>query len=154
MTKEALAKYHRAYYKKHKKKYNAVSVAWRKANPKRTKELTLKWRRNNPAKFLWQNAKDRAKRKKIAFTILQEDVVLPATCPILGIPLIVTSGKGMTDNSPSIDRIIPELGYVKGNVAVISNRANRFKSNATAREIRLLADWLERKIEFQNTKDV
>lgn len=47
------------------------------------------------------------------------------------------------DNSPSLDKLIPDLGYVKGNVAVISWRANRFKSDGTLEEIRMIADWME-----------
>lgn len=43
----------------------------------------------------------------------------------------------------SLDRIVPSLGYVPGNVAVISHRANRIKSDATADELRAVADWLD-----------
>jgi phenylalanyl-tRNA synthetase beta chain len=37
----------------------------------------------------------------------------------------------------------PDRGYVVGNVAVISSKANIIKSNATADEIRKVADWLQ-----------
>jgi len=79
----------------------------------------------------------------VPFDLLLEDIVIPESCPILGIPLVRAVGL-MTDNSPSVDRIIPDLGYVKGNIAIISNRANRIKTNATASEIRAVADWLDR----------
>ena len=39
--------------------------------------------------------------------------------------------------------MIPELGYIKGNVWVISNKANRIKNNATLEELRLLVKNLE-----------
>ena len=55
-------------------------------------------------------------------------------CPVLGIPLVIGEG-ACSDNSPSIDRIIPELGYVKGNIKVISRRANRIKNDATPDEL-------------------
>jgi hypothetical protein len=42
-----------------------------------------------------------------------------------------------------LDRVIPELGYVPGNVAVISLRANTMKQDATAAELRVLADWID-----------
>ena len=45
---------------------------------------------------------------------------------------------------PSIDRIIPELGYVRGNIRTISLRANILRSNATFEEIALLHAWLRR----------
>ena len=48
---------------------------------------------------------------------------------------------------PSIDRIIPSLGYVPGNVAVISLAANRIKSDCTDPAVfRRVADWLEEQI--------
>jgi len=51
---------------------------------------------------------------------------------------------GARPDSPSVDRIRPELGYVPGNVAVISVKANFIKGNATAAEIRLVAEWLDK----------
>ncbi|MBB3990312.1 hypothetical protein [Croceicoccus naphthovorans] len=62
--------------------------------------------------------------------------------PILGIPIyIAKGGRGGKDHSPSLDRIRPKLGYVPGNVIVISNRANRLKSDATIRELRDIASF-------------
>ena len=46
--------------------------------------------------------------------------------------------------TPSLDRINPKLGYVKGNVQVISWRANNIKRDATAEELRLVADFVAR----------
>jgi hypothetical protein len=87
--------------------------------------------------------KERAKRTNTPFNIEPSDIVVPTHCPILGIPLRVRvgQGKGYHDNSPSLDRINPRLGYVKGNVRVISNRANLLKSNASSEElVKVLAD--------------
>lgn len=44
-----------------------------------------------------------------------------------------------------MDRVIPELGYVKGNVEIISYRANRLKNDATYHELRAISLWLEAK---------
>jgi hypothetical protein len=52
-------------------------------------------------------------------------------------------GIGVNDNSPSLDRKTPELGYVRGNVAFISTKANRIKSNATTEEIFAVAKYLQ-----------
>jgi len=68
---------------------------------------------------------------------------VPNVCPVLGIPLYISKGRP-TDNSPSIDRIIPALGYTRGNVRVISFRANTLKRNATLGELRLLLQDMER----------
>jgi hypothetical protein len=78
------------------------------------------------------------------FTITQEDVVVPVKCPVLGIPIAVEHGKcGMKESSPSLDRINSKLGYVKGNVGVISRKANTIKSYGTAEEHRKIADWMD-----------
>jgi hypothetical protein len=47
------------------------------------------------------------------------------------------------DSSPSLDRIDNSKGYVKGNVAVISFRANTLKNNATADELRAIANFMD-----------
>ena len=86
------------------------------------------------------NARRRAAAKGIAFSITKDDIVIPETCPILGVPLQFPDGVGPHDYSPSLDRIRPELGYVPGNVLVISYRANRIRNDATAEELaRVLA---------------
>jgi hypothetical protein len=41
-----------------------------------------------------------------------------------------------------VDRIVPRRGYVRGNVAVISMRANRLKSNMTLDELFGLLDYM------------
>ena len=41
-------------------------------------------------------------------------------------------------SSPSLDKVIPSLGYVKGNIWVISYRANTIKNNCTFEEIEKL----------------
>lgn len=89
--------------------------------------------------ILLSNAKSRAKKENLPFNLTIDDVVIPEHCPVLGIPL---SRGGDKDDSPSIDRIVPELGYVRGNIAVISYRANRIKNNATPDELRRIADWV------------
>ncbi len=78
-----------------------------------------------PAKETWSRARKRARKLGIPFDLDVSDIVMPSHCPVLGIPLVV--GQGRSDNSPSLDRIIPAVGYVAGNVRVISDRANRLK---------------------------
>lgn len=87
-------------------------------------------------------ARLRAKRRGLPFNITLEDVPIPDKCPILGIPLIVGNSKP-SGNSPSLDRFDPCLGYVKGNVWVISQRANMLKNNGTLEEFKLLVQALE-----------
>ena len=88
-------------------------------------------------------ARRRAKAGNYPCTITRDDVLpFPTVCPVLGIALACASG-APTDASPSLDKIVPSLGYVPGNVAVISWRANNIKHNATARELRMVADWMD-----------
>lgn len=96
-------------------------------------------------------AKYRAKKLGLPFNITAEDLVVPRLCPALGIPLRRNVGStGYHPNSPSVDRIVPELGYTKGNIVVISNRANTLKRDATAFELGLIAAWLTNVIKPQN----
>jgi len=96
----------------------------------------------------WLNSiRDRAKKKNVPCDLTVQDLkdMLPTYCPILGIPLIRRADRW--DNqpgSPQVDRIIPELGYVKGNVQIISRRANGIKSDASLDEIKLVVEYLER----------
>ena len=101
----------------------------------------------SPRYYLWSNAKGRAAKKGIPFNIDLEDITIPETCPLLGIPMFSgTRESGPIRNSPTLDRIYPEKGYVKGNVWVVSYKANTMKSDATPTEVRLLAENLTRKI--------
>ena len=89
-------------------------------------------------------ARKRARRKNIPFSIGREDLPIPRLCPVLGVHLAPSeAGAGRNDNAPSVDRIQPDLGYVPGNVVVISWRANRLKWEGSAAEFRKLAEWLE-----------
>lgn len=67
-------------------------------------------------------------------------------CPVLDIPLDSSS----FGNRPSVDRIDPHLGYVVGNVRIISNRANTLRSNATLREMVLV---LRNELELRSVAD-
>jgi len=81
-------------------------------------------------------ARRRAQKRGLPFDLIVEDINVPRFCPALGIPLYRASGRrAQGPNSPTLDRITPELGYVRGNVRVISSRANQIKSDATPAEL-------------------
>ena len=101
---------------------------------------------NNP-KETWLSdtfraARCRAKKLGLPFDKQIPDLELPDVCPVLGIPLNYHAQLGKhSPNSPSLDRIVPERGYVASNLRVISNRANMLKNNASLAEMRcILAD--------------
>lgn len=98
---------------------------------------------DDPIDYLWSRAKDRANKHELPFTITRRDIHIPTHCPILGTELKYGGGLSERETSPSLDKIIPELGYVPGNIAVISHRANLIKNNGTADEHRRIADWMD-----------
>jgi hypothetical protein len=71
-----------------------------------------------------------------------DDLDIPEYCPVLGCKLKLGYGKKLY-SSPSIDRIDNSKGYIKGNVRVISHRANQLKSNMSVEEARLVLKDLE-----------
>jgi hypothetical protein len=85
------------------------------------------------------SAKQRAKRFSIKFSIDFRDFDIPLVCPLRGVPLKVGTGQH-TDDSPSLDRKDPRKGYLKGNVWVISHKANRMKGNFTPDELRTFCE--------------
>lgn len=93
-----------------------------------------------PAYTMFYDARKRAIGLGLPFNIEPSDLAIPDTCPVLGITLVL---KGTRDNRPSLDRVLPELGYVRGNVRVISFRANRIKSDATPSELRRILAYAE-----------
>lgn len=97
-----------------------------------------KWVLANPKSVILHGARSRAKRDGIPFNISEEDIEIPETCPVLHIPIKRNKGSGWHNDSPSLDRIDNNLGYTKGNVRVISNRANRIKCDATFEELELV----------------
>ncbi len=94
-------------------------------------------------KKMWRRAKARAALNGLEFNIEVEDIIIPDVCPILGIPLKENKGKpGAYKDSPSLDKIDPSKGYVKGNVQVISQQANQMKFNATRDELFKFAKYI------------
>jgi hypothetical protein len=92
------------------------------------------------------DARRRAKQHNIPFDISLEDIVIPSTCPYLHIAIESSTGSSH-DNSPTLDRIVPSMGYTRDNIIIVSNKANRMKSNATPQELIVLANNLQRIME-------
>lgn len=68
------------------------------------------------------------------FNIDENDIVIPEICPILEVPITVGT-KGDYEYSPSIDRIDNSKGYIKGNIQIISKKANSMKNSATPTDL-------------------
>lgn len=100
---------------------------------------------SSPETLMLRSAKRRAKVQNLPFDINIEDIIIPEHCPILHIKL-ETSSNHATANSPSLDKIIPELGYTKGNIQVISNLANTMKWDASFQNLVDFAEWVNKEI--------
>lgn len=137
---------------------DAAKEQWKELNPGKQEEMQREWyekfgaeyhrnwaaakRVSDPVLFIWRNARNRAKEKGMAFSIDRGDIAIPEICPVLGIP--ISKGDGpFLPNSPSLDRADNSKGYIKGNVQVISNRANMLKRDGTLDEFRKIVAYME-----------
>ena len=109
---------------------------WREKDPKRA------W-----ATYSTGTAKARAALKKLPFDITSEyiDSITPDACPVFGTPFQFIGSKKMSVDSATIDRLDPEKGYVKGNVVVISLKANTMKNAYNSTDLFTVAEWLRSK---------
>ena len=107
-------------------------------------------RQENPLKTMLRRVRSRAIRSGLAFSITEADLLVdgkvPIICPVFGTPLVYTGGNGtpgkFRPETASLDRIDNSLGYVPGNVMIISFRANRVKQDATLKEIQQIASYM------------
>ena len=97
----------------------------------------------------FRQRKNQALKKGIPFTINFDDIEQPEFCPILGIKLnYARGGKEGHLRDPTkatIDKVVPELGYVPGNVFIISWRANKLKSDMTFEELEKIMNYIKEK---------
>lgn len=118
------------------------ATLYKQKNKDKVKETTKKNHQKDYRLGLIRAAKHRAKIKGIPFNIEKEDLELITICPVLQIPIY--SGELNNDNSPSIDRVIPSLGYIKGNVHIISKRANTLKGDGTIKEHLAIINYISK----------
>ena len=142
-----------------KQKAHEDYKAWKKANPDKIKIYKKAYRKRHPDKIasaakrtkirhkmehkgsvMLNCARNRAKRLGVPFELKLEDIVIPKYCPITGVEL----WSGNRTTSGSIDRIIPELGYIKGNIGVISMGVNQLKGRLTVDEVGKLYEYMKR----------
>lgn len=118
-------------------------------------EKNTRWEKQNPVKtqtmYMICAARTRAKSKGMEFNIDVDYVrsLVTSNCPVFGVPLEWSCCREMKakplPNSPSLDRIDNNKGYVRGNVWIISHRANAVKNSASLDEIKMLANALKGK---------
>lgn len=129
-NKAKIKKYEREYLIKNRDKINSQK---------------RKTYRRDVRQTMFNLAKGRAKRLGIIFKIKVEDIKIPKICPILKIPLIQNIGKAWV-NSPTLDRVNNKRGYIKGNIRVICQKANRCKSDLKITQVKRLLAYMKGEI--------
>lgn len=146
--------YHRRYFQEHREeaveyaRRNRERVNARRRERHREKRAGIQSRRithgktHTPEYRMLLGAKKRASAAGLPFALTVHEIPsIPARCPVLGVAIAIGGERG---NSPSLDRVDPARGYVAGNVRVVSWRANRLRSDATAAELFMVADYAAR----------
>src|SRR3990167_90180 len=161
ISKEKKSEYDRRRYLLNPKKYLKHTRDWHKNNLEKSRDHTRAWRARNPirAKTLAREAarrrlsipegrmrhcvgqaKIRSRKAGTQFSITFRNLLpIPEFCPVFRIKLNYeyrSGRRGFINDSPSIDRINPLLGYIPGNVRIISWKANRVKCNSTIDDLR------------------
>lgn len=133
------------YSEKLKEQRRAASRRWAAKNKEKRQEYYKEYdSQRSVADKLIRSAKDRATKEGIAFSITTEHFDVPSNCPICDVEMRVATGiRGGASYSPTLDKRIPHLGYVPGNVAVICKKCNSLKGDATSEHLRKIADWIE-----------
>ena len=130
-----------------REKYNLEN---REVRLSRERAWAKNWRQENPILQILKSAKDRAKKKGLEFNLVESDIVIPKYCPVFPeIELCKSDGK-ISDNSPTLDRIDNNKGYITDNVKVISFKANRLKGNGTVELFKRLIEYHESSSQEKN----
>tara|TARA_R110000868_G_C10464925_1_gene727746 strand:- start:34 stop:558 length:525 start_codon:yes stop_codon:yes gene_type:complete len=120
------------YYQKNKEDIKAKNKLYQK-----------NYRDTNPIGIMYKSAKARAKRKSLEFNIVPSDIVIPKYCPVFPEIELIRNEGIHKDNSPSLDRIDNNKGYVKGNIQVISYKANNLKNSGNVKDLERLLEYLK-----------
>lgn len=120
------------YRESQRLRYHAQTKTQKKKYLARNKECRKNW---TTEEKVFRNLRSNYRKRGHVFELEFEDILpLPTHCPVLGIAL-KTNKKIAGEDSYSIDRINNTKGYVKGNIIVVSNRANKIKRDASVEEL-------------------
>lgn len=146
-------------YQRNKDQYVEYAKQWRENNTDRIRQYyqenkeAIKEKRKGKSNLLremFRGAKHRASDNCLPFdlTIEHMESIALDHCPVTGELLdwdLQFSQEGKRNpHAPSLDKIVPSLGYVQGNVAIISNRMNTLKSDMTLEQLNQLIEYVQR----------
>lgn len=138
--------YHKKWWEKNKHKYPTTrphtdpeyQAKYYSENKQKVLARQRRVREEDPQQRLLRSIKGSAKKRNLVCDLTKEDILIPELCPILGVPM-----ERFTEYTPSVDRIDNSLGYVKGNIQVVSKKANIMKCNATSEELLKFSFWVQ-----------
>lgn len=125
-----------------------------KRNIMKRKKQDQEYYKNNIARQMFNSSRRRARIKDIPHNITIEDIQKEIDniknekdeyiCPVLNIEICINTGtKRKYNDSMSLDRINNSKGYIKGNICVISWRANKLKCDASIEEIKNMYNYIQ-----------
>lgn len=109
--------------------------AYKKKNPDYYKNANKKNRANNFETVLLCQYRSYARKKRIAFNLTIDDIVIPENCPLIDKPITRIVGEGKVMMNPCVYMIDETIGYVKGNVLITSILANSMRSVASKEDL-------------------
>jgi hypothetical protein len=106
---------------------------------------------------LIKGARERAKKNDLPFNLKVKDLrkIITPYCPVFGFKFEINKKDvdNSWKNSPTLDRIIPEKGYVKNNIIIVSMLANTIKSCATPEQIFKVGNFYNQLYKEKGIKD-
>ena len=107
-----------------------------------------KRRHDRPFEASVNNARRRSVKTGVPFDLTEQylESIWTGACPVFGTRMSLPNrekGNKLTPTRPSLDRLIPNKGYIPGNVIWVSFKANAIKSTATSADILAVGRWLQ-----------
>lgn len=102
-------------------------------------KMDIEWRKQRLFKCL----KNKANKEGVPFELKYDDIIWETHCPVFGMELEYLNLDKPKMNSASFDKIIPEKGYIKNNVRIISYRANWLKQDSTIEQLELIVKYIK-----------
>lgn len=149
-TKGKLTEKQKAYFKQYRASQRGKDVQKKYRASQKFRDAQQRYKERYPEKT-WAisscaSAKRRAKKFGVPYDINAAYVVsiIEDRCPVFGTKFKFSGNKHIRPYSPTIDRLIPKKGYVKGNVVVISCRANQIKGANSANSVHMVYKWMKK----------
>jgi len=129
------------YYSNHQENLDKRKRTRVRDKEKLSAAAKTRWRSMSTEEKILKRVKERVRTQNLPFNLELSDIIIPKYCPIFNIPLFTSDKVG--PNTPSIDRVLNNLGYVKGNIRIISMKANSMKGAMTIDECETLLRYMK-----------